>query len=138
MPRSLEKLKPGALVAERVFGPITHDMLLAYAEASGDSNPLHLDSEVARKSGFDDVIIHGMLGMALLGNLLTDAFPAENLKRFNSRFVAIMPVGSRILCRAQCVESDDTSAELKVEARLVDTDVTVITGSANLTLSPVS
>ncbi|WP_150911789.1 MaoC/PaaZ C-terminal domain-containing protein [Marinobacter halotolerans] len=134
MSLSLEALKPGDLVAERVFGPITGDMLVAYAEASGDSNPLHLDRDIARKSGFDDVIIHGMLGMALLGNLLTDAFPQDNLKRFSSRFVSIMPVESIILCRAEMVEKSATAVVLKLEASIDGTDKTVITGSADLSL----
>tara|TARA_R110000851_G_scaffold145508_1_gene285023 strand:- start:80 stop:412 length:333 start_codon:yes stop_codon:yes gene_type:complete len=97
-------MKPEDVVAEVVFGPITREMLIAYAEASGDSNTLQLDREVARKSGFDDVIVHGMLGMALLGNLLTDAFPADSLRRFSSRFVSIMPVASRFQCRTEMVE----------------------------------
>lgn len=134
MPLNLETIKPGDIVAERVFGPITREMLLAYAEASGDSNPLHLDREVAQRSGFDDVIIHGMLGMALLGNLLTDTFPADSLKRFSSRFVSIMPVNSRIQCRAEVAEQNSTTVVLKLEASIDGTDKTVITGSADISL----
>src|SRR5690606_1958376 len=97
-------LKPGDVLAERTFGPITRAMLVDYAKASGDGNPLHTNPDVARQSGFDDVIIHGMLGMALLGNLLTETLPERNLVRFGSRFVAVMPVGSLIRCRAEVVE----------------------------------
>lgn len=135
MPLNLETIKPGDIVAERVFGPITHEMLIAYAEASGDSNPLHLEREVAQRSGFDDVIIHGMLGMALLGNLLTDTFPADSLKRFSSRFVSIMPVSSRIRCRVEVAEQNSTTAVLKLEASIDGTDEAVITGSADISLS---
>ena len=131
---NLETMKPGDIVAEDVFGPITREMLIAYAEASGDSNPLHLDREVARKSGFDDVIVHGMLGMALLGNLLTDAFPANSLNRFSSRFVSIMPVASRIQCRAKLVDKSATAVVLQLEASIDGTDKTVIAGSADISL----
>jgi len=62
----------GTMVAERTFGPIAREDLRRYAEASGDLNPLHLDPEFARQAGFDDVIVHGMLGMALLGRLITE------------------------------------------------------------------
>lgn len=37
----------------------------AYAEASGDHNPLHLDPEAARAAGYPDVLAHGMLTLAL-------------------------------------------------------------------------
>jgi len=129
---NLETMKPGDLVAEDVFGPITHEMLIAYAQASGDKNPLHLDREIARQSGFDDVIVHGMLGMALLGNLLTDAFPTTSLNRLSSRFVSVMPVASKIQCRAELVEISATAARLKLEASIYGTDRTVITGSADI------
>ena len=45
--------------------PVTRADLVAYAEASGDSNPIHQDAEVARSVGLPDVIAHGMFTMAL-------------------------------------------------------------------------
>ncbi|GAA1163544.1 MaoC family dehydratase [Ornithinimicrobium humiphilum] len=41
--------------------------LVAYADASGDQNPIHQDAEVARSVGLEDVIAHGMwtMGAAL-------------------------------------------------------------------------
>ena len=42
-------------------------LLVAYADASGDQNPIHQDAEVARSVGLPDVIAHGMwtMGAAL-------------------------------------------------------------------------
>lgn len=37
--------------------------LVAYADASGDQNPIHQDEEVARSVGLPDVIAHGMFTM---------------------------------------------------------------------------
>lgn len=37
--------------------------LVAYANASGDQNPIHQDEEVARSVGLPDVIAHGMFTM---------------------------------------------------------------------------
>jgi|SRR5690554_3045187 len=135
MPLNLHDCHAGDLVAEKVFGPITRDMLIAYAEASGDSNPLHTDPEVAKKSGFDDVIIHGMLGMALLGNLLSETVTPSTIKRFSSRFVSIMPVDSRIVCRAVLSERKGSVVKLELEAALEGQSKTVITGSADIDCS---
>jgi acyl dehydratase len=45
--------------------PVTREALVAYAEASGDPNPIHQDPEVARSVGLPDVIAHGMFTLAL-------------------------------------------------------------------------
>jgi acyl dehydratase len=45
--------------------PVTRAALVAYAEASGDPNPIHQDPEVARSVGLPDVIAHGMFTLAL-------------------------------------------------------------------------
>jgi acyl dehydratase len=39
--------------------------LVAYADASGDPNPIHQDPDVARSVGLPDVIAHGMYTLAL-------------------------------------------------------------------------
>ncbi|WP_310961145.1 MaoC/PaaZ C-terminal domain-containing protein [Nocardioides terrisoli] len=44
---------------------ITRADLVAYAQASGDPNPIHQDPEVARSVGLPDVIAHGMYTLAL-------------------------------------------------------------------------
>lgn len=44
---------------------VTREDLRAYAEASGDHNPIHLDEEVAVAVGLPGVIAHGMLTLAL-------------------------------------------------------------------------
>lgn len=44
---------------------VTRADLRAYAEASGDPNPIHLDEDVAKSVGLPDVIAHGMFTMAL-------------------------------------------------------------------------
>ena len=38
--------------------------LALFAGASGDHNPIHIDLDVARSAGLDDVFAHGMLSMA--------------------------------------------------------------------------
>jgi acyl dehydratase len=42
---------------------VTRDDVKAYADASGDQNPLHQRDEVARAAGFDGIIAHGMFTM---------------------------------------------------------------------------
>jgi acyl dehydratase len=44
---------------------VTRADLVAYAEASGDHNPIHQDEEIARSVGLPGVIAHGMYTLAL-------------------------------------------------------------------------
>jgi len=71
----------------------TKEELADYASASGDLNPLHLDEAFARKAGFGDLVVHGMLNMAALGRLLTDHFEPNAILGFSSRFEGVLLVG---------------------------------------------
>ena len=59
------------MIAGETFQPITYPLtradLVAYAEASGDPNPIHQDEDVARSVGLPGVIAHGMLTLGLAG-----------------------------------------------------------------------
>ena len=68
--------------------PFTREQLKAYAPASGDFNPIHLDDEFAKQAGFPSVIVHGMLSMACLADLVAANFPPERyrLKKLKTRF----------------------------------------------------
>ena len=56
----------GERMPERTIGPFTMSDLAAYAEVSGDTNPLHLDAEIARSVGLAAPPVHGMLLLASL------------------------------------------------------------------------
>ncbi|GAA5167645.1 MaoC/PaaZ C-terminal domain-containing protein [Ornithinimicrobium tianjinense] len=45
--------------------------LVAYADASGDQNPIHQDAEFARSVGLQDVIAHGMWTMGAALDVVT-------------------------------------------------------------------
>ena len=62
---------------------ITSQEVESYAELSGDLNPIHLDENYAKKYGFSNKVVHGMLTTAkvwsvLSNGLLTSSnFPKE-------------------------------------------------------------
>jgi len=51
---------------------ITQQQLGAYADASGDHNPIHIDPEFAAGTMFKGPIAHGMLVLALIGEAMHD------------------------------------------------------------------
>ena len=101
---SREKLAAGLLAFERSFPPISRHTLALYCGASGDSNPIHVDSDFAKASGFPDVFAHGMLVMAYLGVALEEAVPRNSVRTFSTRFSAITQLGAEITCEGRIAE----------------------------------
>ena len=58
------------------IGPVTlrvgRETLVAYANASGDQNPIHQDEDFARSVGLPDVIAHGMWTMGAAGSVVEE------------------------------------------------------------------
>ena len=53
---------------------ITDELIRAFAEVSGDHNPIHLDEEFAAKTRFGRRIAHGALSGALISAVLGNEF----------------------------------------------------------------
>src|SRR5271169_212689 len=112
----------GAVVVDKTFPRITRTTLALYAGASGDHNPMHIDIDFARKAGFPDVFSQGMLGMAMLGQALTDAVRPDRLRSFSTRFVAITQVGAKIRCEGTIAELLETDGEPRARIALTAMD----------------
>ena len=88
----------GTVLEAKVFF-IDRAMLKAYADASGDQNPIHQNEEFAVSVGLPNVISHGMLTMALVGKFVSDwAGGAAAVKEFSARFIkpVIVPAGQKV------------------------------------------
>ena len=78
---------------------IDRAMLKAYADASGDQNPIHQNEEFAVSVGLPSVIAHGMLTMALVGKYVTDwSGGSGSVKEFGARFIkpVIVPADEKV------------------------------------------
>jgi acyl dehydratase len=113
--------------------PISRTTLALFAGASGDHNPIHVDLDVARSAGMDDVFAHGMLSMAYLGRLLTNWVPQERIRSIDARFLAITPVHAQPTCTGVVTAVDGTTATVALAVRLAD-GTTTLEGSALITL----
>lgn len=70
--------------------------LIAYADASGDHNPIHLDEAAAKAAGLPNVIAHGMYIMGLAARAVTEwAGGIERVSDFSARFAkpVVVPAG---------------------------------------------
>ena len=91
-------IEVGTELAEKIFY-LDRELLKAYADASGDQNPIHQNEEFALSVGLPNVIAHGMLTMALVGKYVTDwAGGSAAVKEYSARFTkpVIVPAGEKV------------------------------------------
>ena len=91
-------IEVGTVLEEKVFY-IDRAMLKAYADASGDQNPIHQNEEFALSVGLPNVIAHGMLTMALVGKYVTDwAGGPATVQEYSARFIkpVIVPADQKV------------------------------------------
>lgn len=97
-------LQVGDALPPLALPPVSRLTLALYCGASGDHNPLHVDTDFAHAAGLPDVIAHGMLSAAWLGRLLTDWVPQAAIRTLDVRFVAMTGVGEHIVCTGRVAE----------------------------------
>ena len=51
---------------------VNRALLVQYADASGDQNPIHQNEEFAKSVGLPDVIAHGMFTMGVAATYLSE------------------------------------------------------------------
>jgi acyl dehydratase len=98
---------------------VTQEQIDAYAEASGDHNPIHVDADFARSVGLPGTIAHGLLEMGILAEAIARwAGGNENLRSLECRFNKPLLADDTIICRGHvvAVDADQGIATLEVEA----------------------
>lgn len=71
---------------------ITDAVVRAFAELSGDFNPIHIDEEFARTTRFGKRIAHGMISGALLSAVLGYEFRERKIAYLHQSMQFVAPV----------------------------------------------
>ena len=142
---TLDGVREGMVLEEKVFGPLTREDFVRYAAASGDDNPIHQDEDYARKSGAPTVFAMGMLNAGYLSTALSQWFGGvDNLRRFKVRFTNRVWPGDEVVCSGRVVSVQGNVATLALEARRrgdgppeldLEREQTAIVGEAEIELS---
>lgn len=126
----MSEITVGTEIPALALPPISRYSLALYAGASGDHNPIHIDSDFARKAGMPDVFAHGMLSMAYLGRMLTNWQPQAKLRKFGNRFAAITQLQDVITCSGTVVEliqeGGQTLARCEIQAAKASGEQTLV------------
>ena len=104
-------------------------LLKAYANASGDQNPIHQNEEFALSVGLPNVIAHGMLTMALVGKYVTDwSGGSASVKEFGARFIkpVIVPAGEKVDLTINATVIEVNGEEIKLDLVATSAGVKVL------------
>jgi acyl dehydratase len=115
----MPEIRVGTEIPALELSPISRTTLALYAGASGDHNPIHIDSDFARQAGLPDVFAQGMLSMAYLGRMLTNWQPQAKLRKFGNRFAKMTQLQDVITCSGTVVELIDRDGETLARCDIV-------------------
>jgi len=116
---------------------VTQAQITAYAEASGDHNPIHLDEDFARMVGLPGTIAHGMLDLGILVDAVARwAGGSDRVASIACRFSKPLLPGDTITCTGTVVDVDEGRgiAELSLEAVSDRGDRVLTNGRATIRL----
>lgn len=114
---SISNATVGQALSPLVKPAIEQEQLRRYAAASGDYNPIHLDPAAARRVGLDDVIAHGMLSMAFLGQFVNQQIadePGARVDRLKVRYVGMVRLGDTLTCLGKVTERVEGEKEMAI------------------------
>ena len=106
-------------VLEPLTFTITRGDLAAYADASGDHNPIHQDEEVARGVGLPGVIAHGLYPLALVGRAVGEWTDGAEVVELGCKFTnpVVVPAegGTDVVVAGTVKKVEDGLATIALE-----------------------
>jgi len=103
-----------------------------FAQASGDTNPIHLDEEYARNTIFKRTIIHGFLGGSVFSKVFGTIFPGKGTIYLKQDMTFLKPMFTGINYKAtfEVKEIDILKNRAIVVTNISDKDELIIKGEA--------
>ncbi len=112
---------------------ITDYDIVQFARLTGDFNPVHLDSEYAKKTLFKERIAHGILSGSIISTVLGMRLPGPNTIYLsqNFKFLAPVKIGDTIKANVEVVEKRDDKKLIKLKTQVKNQhEETVVDGEA--------
>ena len=106
----------------------------AFADLSGDMNPLHLDEEFAKHTRTGGRVVHGMVSASLLSTIVGYKLPGPGCLWMAQtlRFLQPVRIGDRVRARGSIVEIMADKQRVRMEMTCQVEEQNVIEGEALL------
>ncbi|MEM1106632.1 MAG: MaoC family dehydratase [Pseudomonadota bacterium] len=113
---------------------ITEADIQAFAEVSGDFNPLHMDEAFAKTTMFGQRIAHGALTASYISGILGNTLPGPGaiFTSLNMRFKRPVFIGAEVTVRAEVTEKHDKGNRVTLKVTCSVDGKPVITGEAGV------
>lgn len=113
---------------------ITEQDIMAFANVSGDTNPLHLDEAFAKDTRFKTRIAHGMLTASLISAVIGTALPGDTsiYVSQNLKFKAPVMIGDLVTAIATITGLDPERNIVTLRTICKTAKATVIEGEARI------
>ena len=130
------KFKPGDTAS--LSRTISDDDIRAFANATGDHNPLHLDEQFAKQTRFGKRIAHGMLSASLISAVIANNLPGQGSIYLGQTLQFVAPVfpGDTVTARVTVTSIREDKPIIKLETVCTNQrDEVVIRGEATVLVS---
>lgn len=118
---------------------ITDEVVRAFAELSGDYNPIHLDEEFAKTTRFGKRIAHGMISGALISAVLGNEFRERKIVYLSQaiKFIAPVFIDDTVTATATIINIREDKPIITVETVCTNQNgEKVVTGEGKIMLLP--
>ena len=96
---------------------LTMDDVRAFADVTGDDNPIHIDEEAGRKSRFGRPVAHGVYLLGIASKVLGRDFPGPGsiAVSLSAKFLRPVPIGEEMTVEVKVAEKLERHRHVKMK-----------------------
>lgn len=115
---SFEKFNVGDKA--EVIHSITENDIQNFANLTGDTNPLHIDSDFAKKTSFKKRVVHGMLSASFISTLIGTKIPGDGALWYSQSITFLQPVwiGDEIRVIGTIIQKSESQRSFKIQIEI--------------------
>jgi len=128
----LEDLEVG--MRSELSAVVDEKAVLAFAELTGDHNPVHVDEEFAKTTAFGGRIAHGALTASYISAILGNQLPGAGaiFTGMELRFRRPVMVGSEVVASAEVAEINEKTRRVTMKVKCLANGKPAVSGVAHV------